>query len=168
MSLTNEIRNKNVRRNRVFENVIEVLVYGTLDGVKNRRDSIFNDIKDLIVFAAMVGKKYNVKVPVDTRDSIGINLTTFSGSGSGKDSRNDQHNIIFMFGLLERKDMNYIRDEYIDEVIKIFEEYSNGGLSMIQSWLQTSIWDPLCLLDHITDELNKEKPSGLQIKTNPF
>ncbi|MGR8998238.1 MAG: hypothetical protein ACU88J_04225 [Gammaproteobacteria bacterium] len=168
MSISNEIRNKNIRRNEKYKDVVNLLVYGTLGESREGQYKIFNDIKDLIIFAAMVGKKYDRKEKVDPNSSIGIIMGTFSGSGSSKGSRVDQHNVIFMFGLLVFRDMNYLRDEKINEVIDIFEQYSNGGLQIIKNWLVESGWNPLCLLDHISDQLQSDVPSGIEIEQNPF
>ncbi len=164
--LSREIINKDVRRNKKYEDVVNILVNGALDGGSNSNKKIINYIKDLIIFAAMVGKKNERKEQVE-KDNIGITLTTFSG-GSGKGSSVDQHNIIFMFGLLTFKDMNYMRDEKVDESIKIFEEYSNGGLGLIQEWLVESGWNSLSLLDKIQDELNKDSNAGITVDENPF
>jgi len=168
MSITRELYNKDVRRNNKYKDVVDILVYGSLSGSKDTHKKIFNDIKDLIIFSAMVGKKFERKELVDVKNNTGIILGTFSGSGSGKGSRVDQHNVIFMFGLLSFKDMNYIRDENVDKVIDIFEQYSNGGLEVIKDWLVDAGWNSLCLLEKISDELNKGSKAGIEIDENPF
>lgn len=167
-SLNTDLYNKNVRRNNKYKEVVDLLVFGSLDGQKNTDKKIFDNIKDLIVFAAMVGKKKEKKESVESKDNTAIILGTFSGSGSSKGSRVDQHNIIFMFGLLTHKDMKFMRDEHVNEVINIFEDYSNGGLSVIKDWLVESAWNPLIILDKMTDELNSEEKSGIDVPENPF
>jgi len=168
MSISRELFNKDVRRNNIYKDVVDILVYGSLAGRKDTHKKIFNDIKDLIIFSAMVGKKYERKEKVDPKNNTGIILGTFSGSGSGKGSRVDQHNIIFMFGLLSFKDLNYIRDENVEKVIDVFENYSNGGLQVIKEWLVEAGWNSLCLLDKIMDELHSESDAGIKIEDNPF
>lgn len=111
----------------------------------------------------MIGKKHERKESVE-KDNTGIILGTFSGAGSGKGSRVDRHNIIFMLGLLTFKDMNYMRDKTID----IFEQYSNGGLQIIKEWLIDSSWNSLALLDKILDEINSDSSAGIDIEDNPF
>ncbi len=166
-SLNTDLYNKNIRRNDKYKEVVDLLVYGSLDGRKNSDKKIFDNIKDLIVFSAMVGKKAEKKESVE-KDNTAIVLGTFSGSGSSKGSRVDQHNIIFMFGLLTHKDMNYMRDEHIADVISIFEEYSNGGLNVIKDWLVESAWNPLVILEKMTDELNLANDAGIDVEENPF
>ena len=170
MSLTREIKGKNVRRNNKYNDVVSLLVYGDIDGESRSDRVIFNAIKDLIVFAAMVGKKYERLEEVDGPSSTGIILDTFAGSSTSgsKGSRVDQHNLIFMLGLLHFKDINSIRDNGVDEVIDIFEKYSNGGLSLIKEWLVESGWNPLVLLDKISDELARDNAGGIIIDESPF
>lgn len=164
-SLSRDIINKDVRRNKKYEDVVKLLVNGSFEGNSSEK-KIFVYIKDLIIFAAMVGRKHERKEKVES-ENIGITLNTFSGGG-GKGSNVDQHNIIFMFGLLTFKDMNYLRDEKVDESIKIFEEYSNGGLSVIKEWLIESSWNSLSLLDKMIDELNNDSDAGIEVEDNPF
>lgn len=165
MSLTPEIAKKSVKRNNKYNDVINLL---WLQGSEGRReDKIFNNIKDIIIFAAMVGKKYEKRESLES-DNTPILIDTFSGVGSLKDSRVDQHNLIFMFSLLIKKDMNYMRDEKIDEVIEEFEEYSNGGLSIIQSWLAGSASDPLCILEKMISVYKSDESGGITLDTNPF
>ena len=167
MSVSMEIYNKNIKRNNKYNDVVNLLVYGSLNETKDVNKKIFNDIKDLIIFSAMIGKKHERKESVE-KDNTGIILGTFSGAGSSKGSRVDQHNIIFMFGLLTFKDMNYMRDKNIDKTIDIFEQYSNGGLQIIKEWLIESSWNSLALLDKILDEIQSDSSAGIEIEDNPF
>lgn len=167
-ALNIDLYNKNVRRNNKYKEVVELLVFGSLDGKKNLDKKIFDNIKDLIVFAAMVGKKLEKEEEVNSKENTAIVLGTFSGSGSSKGSRVDQHNIIFMFGLLSYKDMNYMRDEHVAEVIDVFERYSNGGLSIIKDWLIESAWNPLIILEKMTDIINTSQTDGIVVEENPF
>jgi dnd system-associated protein 4 len=170
MSLTRDIKGKNVRRNDKYKDVVSLLVYGDIEGEGKSEKVIFNAIKDLIVFSAMVGKKYERMEDVDGKNSTGIILDTFAGSSTGgsKGSRVDQHNLIFMFGLLHFKDVNYLRDENVNSVIDVFEKYSNGGLGLIRDWLVESGWNSLVLLDKISDEIGNGVEGGIVIEESPF
>jgi len=159
--LSAEILTKAVRRNNKYNDVVTFLVFG---GASNK---IFSDIKDLIIFAAMVGKRFGIREALEG-ETTPIILQTFAGAGSGKDGRVDQHNILFMFSLIEHQDMNYIRDEKIGETIGAFEEYSNGGLSKIKDWLEESAWNPSCLIDQMVDVLKESQLTGIQVGENPF
>jgi len=165
--LNSELYNKQVRRNNKYKNVIDLLYHGSLDGNKKSGNKVFDNIKDLIIFAAMIGKKYEKTENVDTKNNTPIILGTFSGSGSTKNSRVDQHNIIFMFGLLINKDMKYLKDEHVGECIDLFEKYSNGGLSIIQDWLIQSTWNIDIIIDKISEQFPKDDV-GIDISDNPF
>jgi len=164
MNLSSEVSDKNVKRNDKYNDVINLLWVQGEGG--RREDKIFNNIKDIIIFAAMVGKKHEMRESLN-KENTGILLRTFAGAGSGKDSRVDQHNIIFMFALMQHQDMNYMRDEKIDEIIVEFEEYSNGGLSLIQGWLAESASNPLCILDKMINVMPTNR-GGIQVEDNPF
>lgn len=169
INLSKELQSKEVRRNNKYSAVVNLLVYGSLEGEDGvKLDKIFPYIKDLIVFAAMVGKRYNIKEPVE-KENTKIILGTFEGpSGGNRDASVDQHNVIFMFGLAVLRDMKYLRDDHVDDVIKVFEEYSNGGLSIIEGWLRDCAWNPMILLDKIVDELNLTELKEAPPVYNPF
>ena len=85
MQISKEIFNKNVRRNNKYKEVVNLLVYGSLGTNKRpENNKIFNDIKDLIIFSAMVGKKYERKEDVVSKANTGIIIGTFSGGGAVK------------------------------------------------------------------------------------
>lgn len=167
--LSKDIANVYVKRNNKYQKVVNLLVYGdSEEGVRNKDKQIFGHIKDLVVFAAMVGKKLNIKEPL-SKENTGITISTFAGSSNTSNSRRDLHNIVFLFGLIEFKDMKYLRDDNIHESVKVFEEYSNGGLSQIESWLIESKWNPMVLLDKISDIVSELRDlKGIDVSRNPF
>lgn len=169
VNLSKELQSKEVRRNNKYNHVVNLLVYGSLDEDQSGKlQKTFPYIKDLIIFAAMVGKKYNIQEDVE-KENTKIVLGTFEGtSGGSKDTLIDQHNIIFMFGLSVLRDMKYIRDENVDEVIRVFEKFSNGGLSIIEGWLRDTAWNPMVLLDRIVDEMHASKLDEELEVVNPF
>jgi dnd system-associated protein 4 len=164
MSLTDAIRMKGVKRNKKYNDMVDLL---WVRGKGPESSKVFSDIKDIIVLAAMIGKKYEVREKVGSENTP-IALQTFAGTGSGKESRVHQHNIVFMFSLMLNKDMNAIRDENIDATINEFEEYSNGGLSIMQDWMAASASNPMCILDKMVEIVGTTKPGGLDVVENPF
>lgn len=167
--LPKDIANVYVKRNNKYQKVVNLLVYGdSEDGIRNKEKQIFHHIKDLVVFAAMVGKKLNLREAIE-KENTGITIATFAGSSNTSNSRKDLHNIVFLFGLTEFKDMKYLRDENIHEAVKVFEEYSNGGLSQIEAWLIESKWNPMVLLDKVMDVVSELKEfKGIDVPDNPF
>ena|SRR5690625_1591307 len=138
-------RNLNVRRDREFEPLVEQLVH--------RHPAIFSHIKDLMIFAAMVGFNKEHREPI-TKDTIPITLHTYS--------TDQQDGIIYMIALIHSKDGNCLRDEKLQESIKIFEEYCRAGLLTIQSWLnQRASEEPVVvLLDKIYKQYAKADDSA--------
>ena len=168
MSLSSELLTKSVRRNNKYNKIVNLLVHGSTDKEKpNREKKIFNDIKDLVVFTAMIGKRFNETEPLE-KENTGIILSTFAGSGSGKYSLTDQHNVLFMLGLVEKKQMEYMKDDHISEILVIFEQYSNGGFKIIEGWLAESGWRSLIILDKIVDEIAKLHSVNINVDANPF
>ena len=166
-TLSTTLGNKVVRRNDKYKDVVNLLVYGSLDG-RTGGLKPFDNIKDLIIFAAMVGMQFETTEDVDPSSSIPITLGTFSGAGS-RGTRVGQHDIIFMFGLLLKKDISAIKDENLSDSIALFEQYSNGGLSMIQDWLVAAAWNPLALEQMLLDFAMPSQTSGIQVEGgNPF
>ena len=166
--LSSALYNKAVRRNDKYKDVVNLLVFGSLDG-KSGGNKSFDNIKDLIIFAAMIGMHYQKEEEVDPKHSTSIILGTFSGGGSSRGSRVGQHDVIFMFGLLLEKDIGAIRDENLARSIDYFEKYSNGGLSMIYDWLVSAAWNPLVLEQTLLDVVSSSESVGIKIHGgNPF
>jgi hypothetical protein len=167
-TLSAALNSKSVRRNDKYKDVVNLLVYGSLDG-KSGGNKSFDNIKDLIIFAAMVGKHYEKTEEVDLKNNTAITVGTFSGSGSTRGSRVGQHDVIFMFGLLLQQDIAAIRDENISKSIEAFERYSNGGLSMVYDWLVNSAWNPLIIEQVLLDTITSTTPAGIIVDGgNPF
>jgi hypothetical protein len=73
-----------------------------------------------------------------------------------------------LLALLHTKDITILKDERLDECIKIFENYCNGGLSIIDSWLSENAQDfegTSTLADRIFKELleSKEGQTGIDV-----
>ena len=164
MSLTDAIRMKGVKRNKKYNDMVDLL---WMRGKGPESSKMFSDIKDIIILAAMIGKKYEVREKVGSENTP-IALHTFAGTGTSKESRVDQHNIVFMLAVMINKDMNAVRDENIDSTINEFEEYSNGGLSVMQDWMAASASNPMCILDKMVEIVGTSKPTGLNVDENPF
>jgi len=118
-----EWRNINVRRNRKYEPLVEKLC-SRKSSYSNRPVFEFN--KDLMVFAAVVGYSNNFKESLDP-DSIQITLGTYSSD--------EKDGYIYLLALLEEKNVNILKENNVLEAVKIFEDYCNGGLSIINTWL---------------------------------
>lgn len=118
----NEWRNMNVNRDRCHENLIDHLV-------TNSQTALFKLNKDLMVFAAMLGYHYDLKKPL-SNDTIQITLQTYHNT--------EDDGFIYLLGLMEKRDAKCLKNENLSEAIKVFEEYCNGGLHLLQDWFASN------------------------------
>jgi dnd system-associated protein 4 len=116
-----------VKRDRKNEPLIEKLCTDK-DGTK----PVFTFIKDLMVFASMVGYSKNRRKPLGS-DSVSIILETYASDQ--KDA------FIYLLALMTEKNGACLKDENLANSIKIFEEYCNAGLEEIQLWLHENPGD---------------------------
>lgn len=120
---TNESwRNIQINRDRKHENLVQHLV-------ENPNTAIFNFNKDLMVFAAILGYHYGIKRPLSS-DTIQIVLQTYHST--------EDDGYIYLLALLENKNATCLKNENLVESKKIFEEYCNGGLELLQDWFDSN------------------------------
>lgn len=140
-------RNMGVRRERKFEPLMKTLTTG--------EKVIFKHLKDIMVFAAMVGFSNNERKSLKAGDTIPITLGTYESD--------NQDCFVYLLSIMTLKDGNCLRDENLNESIRIFEEYCNAGLEIINNWVEDNSAKPAVdvLLDKIYDKLceNKSKDS---------
>lgn len=117
-----------VKRDRKNEPLIEKLCVDK-DGTK----PVFTFIKDLMVFASMVGYSKNRRKPLGA-DAISIILETYASDQ--KDA------FIYLLALMTERNGTCLKDENLTNSIKIYEEYCNAGLEEIQLWLDENPGDP--------------------------
>lgn len=141
-------RNVGVKRERNHEALISRL-YGS-----NR--SIFQYLKDIMVFAAMVGHSLQEKREI-SGESVEIILDTYASD--------QKDGFIYLLGLLDEKDGKILKDEHLRSAVKVFEEYCNAGLYNIEQWLDDNPGDPDgvdTLLEKIYERLaENEKEHGV-------
>lgn len=143
-------RTMNVMRNRKYEGLVERLC--TRKSVFSKRP-IFEYNKDLMVFAAIVGYS-KLKEEDLLPNPIQITLGTYA--------TDDKDGFIYLLALLNTREPHCLKDENLDASVKIFEKYCNGGLSLIEQWLNdkpADIEGVDTLIERIFDELVSHKPS---------
>jgi len=132
-------RNVGVRRERNHDALIARL------SADNK--SIFQYLKDLMVFAAMVGYSRGERREV-RGDTIDIILDTYA--------TDEKDGFIYLLGLLEHKDGHVLKDQNLRKCVEVFEEYCNAGLYTIEAWLDDNPGDPSgidTLLHHIYSKI---------------
>lgn len=121
-------RNLQVRRPRSFNNLVEAFC--------NSEHAIFSHIRDLMVFAAMIGYSRDQFAAIEPgADTIPITMHVYSNN------RTDTY--IYLLSLLKAKDASILKNNSLTDAIKIFEGYCNGGLQLMQDWLDDNHGDPI-------------------------
>ena len=114
-----------VNRSGEFERIVQLL--GAVES-KSGDKRLFNTLRDVLSFAAVLGYREGQKRPFSAshgRDDIQASVY----------QRNEANEIIFAIALGDQKDANILKPENERKCIKIFEEYANGGLHIINGWL---------------------------------
>lgn len=129
-----------VRRDKNFDVLVEKLcetkneIDHTKSEIENKK--FFSTIKELMVFAALVGYEYGEKSVIDTKkESISILLETYATT--------DHDAYIYLLALTECKSLDTLKNENIKQAISIFENYCNGGLKIINNWMDENLNESL-------------------------
>ena len=129
-------RTVGVKRDRKYEELIARLNSG------NR--SVFQYLKDLMVFAAMVGFSAGKREAIQG-ESVEIILDTYSSD--------QKDGFIYLLALIEEKNGDCLKDANLHASVKIFEEYCNAGLAIIKGWLDSNPTDPSGGVDTLLDRV---------------
>ncbi len=140
-----------VRRDRKHEPLVDKLC-NNKEGTK----PVFTYIKDLMLFASMVGYSKNKRLAVGP-ENISIILETYASDQ--KDA------FIYLLALITEKNGTILKDEQLPSAIKIFEEYSNAGLEEIQLWLDENPADHDAV-DTIIDKIYEQAIKNTNLKTS--
>lgn len=109
-----------VNRSKAYEQTLQ-----TLGG---QGAHLFPTLREALGFAAALGYKEGRRVKFD--EKIGredIQAQVYNN--------NDAIDLIFAIGLAEQKSAEILKPTNEKECIQIFEEYANGGLSLLTEWL---------------------------------
>lgn len=117
---------RNINRSKTHEKLISLYAK---DSHPVTGKSIFPTIKDLLCFSAMLGFSEKRRVPLDRSEGVeDIMYEIFQ--------RTQSDDFVYMLALAETKDVGVFRDDATEDFVEIFEEYANGGLETIKSWLK--------------------------------
>lgn len=110
-----------VRRSKVYE--------ATLQALGSKDATLFPTLREALTFCAVLGYKERRKLPLDpkagTEDIMGAQYQL-----------NEAVDILFGLALADQKNSDILRPEKERECIQIYEEYANGGLDLVQSWIE--------------------------------
>jgi len=141
-----------VYRNAKYTSLVETLCQKENDATNK---PIFSTNRELMIFAAMVGFTEKKKEKLDKGENIQIFMRVYETCG--------QDGYIYLLGLIETQDPSILKDAGLRSVIALFEEYCNGGLSVIQSWMDENKHDiggSETLLVKIHQQLEKITPKN--------
>lgn len=126
-------RKLSVHRDSRFE-ALEKRFCSTKDSKND--DAVFSTVKELMVFAALVGYQFDCYQPMDPKvKSTPILLDTYATTG------HDAY--IYLIALSKAPHLDMLKDESLRDAISIFEAYCNGGLHHIDNWIMKNIGEPL-------------------------
>ena len=135
--MAENFRNLQVRRDRAYE---DFPVQHLLD------QNMFRHGKDLMVFASLVGLSEGRRKPLG-KNTLQIFMHVYQSDS--------MDGFIYLAALAEKKDIECITNENVRESVQIFEEYCNGGLEIIKSWLEDTPTD-VSGLDTIFDKVSEK------------
>lgn len=116
-------RLKPVKRSKQFDDLIETLSKTNTNGQK-----LFNTIRELLCFAAMLGYAEDKKVPLNK--SLGMEDISYQ-----QFEFNDSNDFIYLIAVAETSSTDCLKEDSDIDMVEIFEEYANGGLESISSWM---------------------------------
>lgn len=113
---------------------------------------VFSTYADVIAFASTLGKKYQLRIPLDTiaKEPSPISVEVFSSRGYDF--------LIKLLAITETNNAKIISDydlTFEQERITIFEEYANGGLIKLEELLKGSVDYSERILLILTQEKNQ-------------
>ena len=122
-----------VKRSKKFEATLQLL------GGKDA--TMFPTLREALTFCAILGYRERRKLPLDqnagTEDIAGAQYQL-----------NEAVDVVFALALADSGSSDILRPEHEKDCIQTYEEYANGGLELVQSWIerhadldvQDSVW----------------------------
>lgn len=108
----------------------------------------FATYRDLFVFAACLGYEQGQRVP-PVKTELPIPWEVLTG-------RNDFEGLLYLFGIASG-DTTLLAEERTQELLKLFEAYCNGGLEIIEDWLNVAsgMTETEVISTHVLSHLEK-------------
>lgn len=121
---------RDVARGKEFEELTGVLgskEYKPKSGQRPRGAPVFGTIRELLCFAAFLG------FSLERREALTGPVDYVPEEVFAKNE--DALDCVRMIALAEAKDPSIFEEANVDKMVTIFEEYANGGLKVIQSFM---------------------------------
>jgi dnd system-associated protein 4 len=120
-------------------------------------EGVFETYRDIMVFGAALGfVRHRQEEFEQTAEPIAWSV--FSGAG--------HEALVNMIAAVSTGDFNILSDDKLDDRLKIFEEFANGGLNAFNEVLNRSASPPLDIVLELIGDMEKqpEEPLG-EVKT---
>ena len=109
-----------VRRSKAYE--------ATLQKLGGQGATMFATLREALTFCAMLGYKERRRLPL----SLQAGVEDIAGA---QYQINDAVDMLFALALAESKTSDVLRPDRERDCVQIYEEYANGGLELVQSWI---------------------------------
>jgi len=118
----------------------------------DHEDRVFPSMRDLLVFAAVLGKAEERRVELGRAHPDGIRVSLFDGQ--------EHRQLIDTLAILEQPDdLEILGDDRLEDRIHIFEEYVNGGLEILGMYLSEKAgMRAEEVIQLVTDLLERRRP----------
>lgn len=114
---------KPVKRSKKFDGLVEALAK-----TDENRPKLFETIRELVVFAAMLGFAEGKRVKLSSAHKTeDISYQQFEF--------NNSNDFIYLIAVGETETTDVLKQESEIDIVLIFEEYANGGLETIAAWM---------------------------------
>jgi dnd system-associated protein 4 len=110
-----------VRRSKIYE--------GTLQQLGGKDATMLPTLREALTFCAVLGYKERRRLPINQNSGV-------EDIAGAQYQLNEAVDILFALALAESKNSDILKPEREKECIQIYEEYANGGLELIQSWIE--------------------------------
>lgn len=153
---------RGIRRSKVHSDLID-----TFDRKNDITEhKIFPFKKATMCYAAILGFKMNKRVRLTESNVDTIEWHTFENG--------DYTDYIYLIALAHSKNLDVLRYDvkssdssgYKEDMVTIFEEYANGGLEIMQTWMNKKPGDPFGN-EAIIDGLKREDFLNITKTDNP-
>jgi dnd system-associated protein 4 len=119
-------RAPNINRSRLHEDLVQRL---SMQNVPGSDRKLFPTIRELLCFAALLGFSEKRRVALDRSTGVeDISYQQFERDPAAED-------LLWTLAVAETEGTDILREGREHECAEIFEEYANGGLSVIKDFL---------------------------------
>jgi len=152
--MSNDFSNTEISYDPTHNNLVDSLVI-------TKGGDTFKTIYQLMIFAAMIARKKGMRRPLKSKTE-GVLFKIFES--------NNMSAHIFLIALAEGNplDINALKSDKVIDAFKIFEEYCNQGLHVIQAWIDArpTASNQETIMKEIYDQLHENiKENGTEQKS---